>query len=182
MRLNDLFRPASLKKTALTGILLAGLACNPGCAPKKQELQLSPTEMALQMDTFKKDYTNYLTKSEELMQKSIRAKYLSKDAQNELYAELSRLENSISCYEILRNKCPEETERLNLPVEQNAWLTRLYKNLEDHDGNPPEIQKYLEKKYPGFKADAVYSQKERDDDFEAARHLVNTIIDAVNSN
>lgn len=156
MKLQQIIQTKNIGKAMMAGLAALTLT---SCQPN-----LSPEETSSLMASYKADYTQAFTNASNLITHYKNVKYLSREDQIKTYNELSRMNRDIQGYEELSKNSLEEGTRLTFSPEQKEWFELLYKNVKGYDRNPPSIQIELSKKYPGFKADAIYSDSESTDD------------------
>ncbi|MBI2632713.1 hypothetical protein HYW75_06940 [Candidatus Pacearchaeota archaeon] len=163
MKSNKIIRILSL--TGLIGIL--------GCVPQKEELSLS--RIADEMEIIRTDYSNSLSQVESTMRNVFEGRYFSEENQLKVYNLLKYTKDKSEKYDKLKLKCPEQPYALEFPTNRFEYFPLLEKNVTGIDGGSPEIQKYFDSKYPGFKADPIFSPGEK----EAVEEAINIALEVL---
>ncbi|MEK6934141.1 MAG: hypothetical protein AABW75_04685 [Nanoarchaeota archaeon] len=154
---------------------LAGLIGIAGCAPPKVEFSLS--QIAERMDNIRASYSTSLVQVNTKMDQVMTSRYFSEDDQKVVYGALKSMVNGFTEYKELTSKCAEEPYCFEFSTNRFEWYPLLQKNVVGFDGGNPEIQKYFDAKYSGFKAGSIYSPAEK----EASEEALNIAIDILNN-
>lgn len=157
----------------LRNFLITGLIAITGCSPSKEELSLP--QIVNEMDGIRRIYTNNIVQVDSLMEGVLARKNFSQDEQNKAYTLLEEVVRGCARYNVLASKCPEITSRLEFPTNRFNWYPILERNVMDFDGGDPEIEKHFSAQVPGFQAEGIYSEKER----QAAQAAMDLAIDAM---